>query len=112
MGFGGEFTFDQSGGKRVGYVAAGIGITPLLGLIAGVDMSRLRVFWTTGIRDVGLLLDIMKRYPQLRERTEIFLTGKDDVLEDDLSQKQLKEVLELGWNVSSEEAIEGCPDHC
>ena len=100
LGFGGEFTFDQSGGKRVGYVAAGIGITPLLGLIADADMSRLNVCWTVGIRDVGLLLDIMKQYPQLKERMVVFLTGNDEALdEDEVGQNQVNEVLDLGWNV-------------
>ena len=98
-GFGGEFTFDQSDGKRVGYVAAGIGITPLLGLVDGVDVERLKVFWTVGIRDSGLLLDIIKRYPQLKGSTRIFLTGNEDALQSDREKKQLKEVETSGWHV-------------
>ncbi|RMZ74960.1 hypothetical protein DV737_g5584, partial [Chaetothyriales sp. CBS 132003] len=67
-GFGGDFAFDQSKGKRVAFVAAGIGITPLLGQVANADVSRLKVFWSLGAGDVGFLIDVMEKYPQLKEQ--------------------------------------------
>ncbi|RMZ75614.1 hypothetical protein DV738_g5383, partial [Chaetothyriales sp. CBS 135597] len=68
-GFGGDFAFDQSNGKRVAFVAAGIGITPLLAQVATTDLSRLTVFWSLNVgRDVGLLVSFIKTYPQLSAR--------------------------------------------
>ncbi|EXJ92956.1 hypothetical protein A1O3_01512 [Capronia epimyces CBS 606.96] len=92
-GFGGEFAFAQGqaqdrGGdgsfKKTGFVAAGIGITPLLGQMgagtgaSGLDLTRLKVWWSVGILDIGLALDILTRYPDLAPVLTIYLTGDGD----------------------------------
>ncbi|EXJ91178.1 hypothetical protein A1O1_04287 [Capronia coronata CBS 617.96] len=90
LGFGGEFAFAQdNSGKKTGFVAAGIGITPLLGQMGpGVlDLTRLKVWWSVGIRDVGLPLDILTQYPDLRPALTIYLTGDEAWLASDREQQ-------------------------
>ena len=82
-GFGGEFRFEMGGGKRVGFVAAGIGITPLMGLLDEVVWERFRLIWSAGIKDVGLVVDMMKHNEGLRRRATVFLTGDEDLLDED-----------------------------
>jgi len=95
-GFGGEFRFDQDGGQRTGFVAAGIGITPLLGQMGGVDVKRLKVLWSVGVKDVGLILDVLQQHPALEGLVSIYLTGDEAVLDNDEGQRdQLRQVLHL-----------------
>ncbi|ETI20587.1 hypothetical protein G647_08625 [Cladophialophora carrionii CBS 160.54] len=78
-GFGGEFIFEPN--KRNAFVAAGIGITPLLGQMGSIDLENFKMCWSVGIRDVGLPLDILTQYPKLKDsETTIFLTGDESVL--------------------------------
>lgn len=95
-GFGGEFVFELE--KKNAFIAAGIGITPLLGQMGIVDVSRLRVCWSVGIRDVGLPLDILTQYPQLTDVTSICLTGDESLLGDQDKDK-LKNLLHLDVKV-------------
>jgi hypothetical protein len=98
LGFGGEFRFDFEGagseggtgkGKKVGFIAAGIGITPLLGQMGTPEMSdgiiteRVRVLWSLGVRDVNLALDIVQTFPRLKDVITLFLTGDEKILLDD-----------------------------
>lgn len=87
--FGGDFSFDFSWGeereehkKGVVFIAAGIGITPLLpqipGMIQSNEIARLRVLWTIGIRDVNLVATVLKDFPELAARTTVFITGDID----------------------------------
>ena len=93
-GFGGEFRFDWDGGRRVGFVAAGIGITPLMGLVGEVVWERFRLVWSVGIRDVGLLKDLMKDDEDLRRRATVFLTGDENLLDED-ERDTLEEVMAM-----------------
>ena len=99
-GFGGEFRFDQSGekghagSKRVGFVAAGIGITPLMGLMEEVVWDSFSLVWSVGIKDVGLVVDMMKDNESLRTRSRVFLTGDEDLL-DEGARKTLNEVMRM-----------------
>ncbi len=98
VGFGGEFKFDFSdeatpgsgrNSKKVGFIAAGIGITPLLGQMGTPEMSdgliaeRVRVLWTLGVRDVNLALDIVQTFPRLKDVMTVFITGDERFLLDD-----------------------------
>jgi hypothetical protein len=120
-GFGGEFVFDlgQEGeaGKqrRVGFVCGGVGVTPLLGQMGsavgedgagkqekrqeeGLDMERVSVLWSIGVRDVGLVTDTLRRFPALASKgaLTVFLTGDESVLSDDEEGKtQLAELLRM-----------------
>ncbi|KAI9878708.1 MAG: hypothetical protein M1830_010752 [Pleopsidium flavum] len=90
-GFGGLFAIEQSEEELVSFVAGGIGITPLLAQLPALDISRLRVFWTLSIRDIGLVSDTFNRHPSLRTSTNLFITGD----ESKLSEKDKKLLLEV-----------------
>jgi predicted ferric reductase len=79
-GFEGEFRFEKRNGAVLPFIAGGIGITPVLGQIESMDVKQLRLLWTVGMEDVGLVADTLRRYPQLVEVTTLFLTrsGKGD----------------------------------
>lgn len=101
-GFGGEFAFAQTKIKKTGFVAAGIGITPLLGQMGtGVlDLTRLKVWWSVGIRDVGLPLDILTQYPDLGPALTIYLTGDEALLAADKErQAKLQKLVGTGVTV-------------
>lgn len=76
-GFGGEFVIAQRDGEIVPVVAGGIGITPLLAQASSLDLSRLRLFWTISIRDIGLVRDTFSRTPALASSTALFVSGTD-----------------------------------
>ncbi|KAI1612944.1 hypothetical protein EDD36DRAFT_250742 [Exophiala viscosa] len=86
-GFAGEFSFDQTANKRVGFIAAGIGTTPLLGQMDILDLTRLKVWWSVGVRDVGLPLDILTQYPALKDSLTIYLSGSESVLDDNEKER-------------------------
>lgn len=96
-GFGGEFSFVQGdtesgqgqghGQRQTGFVAAGIGITPLLGQMGALDLGNVHVWWSVGVRDVGLPLDILTQFPALKGSLTIYLTGDEGLLDDDEKEK-------------------------
>ncbi|KAH6679118.1 oxidoreductase-like protein [Halenospora varia] len=45
-GFGGEFFVEQKEGEKVGFVAGGVGITPLLAQAEDLDVENLSLYWT------------------------------------------------------------------
>lgn len=93
LGFAGEVRFvdgddgdrKREKGPKTAFVAAGIGVTPLLAqlptsLSSGDEdeSQRLQVYilWTLHIRDIGLALDILPRIPMsLHSTTQLFVTG-------------------------------------
>lgn len=91
QGFGGDFAFDQTDGKRVAFVAAGIGITPIMGLIKEVKMDSFRLVWSVGVRDAGIVVDLLGSNPDLKQKTTVYLTGEDE----DFNGK-VKECMEMG----------------
>ncbi|CZT16794.1 related to oxidoreductase, FAD-binding [Ramularia collo-cygni] len=75
-GFGGEFEVQQRDEKEsICFLAAGVGITPILPSLYSMDFQRLKLLWTIREQDVGLVLDVLDRHPGLGEVTEVFLTG-------------------------------------
>jgi len=97
-GFGGEFAFEQPQNKRAGFVAAGIGITPLLGQMGALDLKRLQVWWSLGVGDVGLALDILTQFPALAEVMTIYLTG-DEALLKEKEKTALQKLWETGVKI-------------
>lgn len=78
-GFGGEFEVQQHEGETVYFVAAGVGITPLLPSLSNVDYSRLKLFWSVREDDIGLVLDTLEQHPELRQCLYLFITdAKND----------------------------------
>lgn len=77
-GFGGEFVIKPDARGAVSFVAGGIGITPLLGQLSDLDMTKVRLVWTINIRDIGLVTDTFERNRRLASSTTLFVSG--DVL--------------------------------
>lgn len=79
---GGDFVVKQAEpqGAIVPFVAAGVGVTPLLGQAHQLELSpeRLRLFWAVRGEDVGFVVDTFARYPGLAGCTRVFLTGKGE----------------------------------
>lgn len=108
-GFGGDFTFGGQGkddksennnNKMVGFVAAGVGITPLLGQMGGLDVSKVKVLWSLGIKDVGIAVDMFAQYPALKDSVTVFLTGDEALLENRPNEKvKLQELVALGSRI-------------
>ncbi|KAL2861490.1 hypothetical protein BJX68DRAFT_222672 [Aspergillus pseudodeflectus] len=76
-GFGGDFQLTQQTSDILPFIAGGIGITPVLAHLPVIDVSRLRLFWSISLKDIGLVLDTFKRFPKLRGSTTVFVTGVD-----------------------------------
>jgi hypothetical protein len=75
-GFGGEFVIEEpQSGDILPFIAGGVGITPLLGQLSRVDLSKLRLFWAVGIDDIDLVLDIFGKHEGLGANSTVFLTG-------------------------------------
>ena len=76
-GFGGSFAVKQpdTANSITPFVAGGIGITPLLAQLPSLDLARLLVLWTVNSRDLGLVLNTMRRYPGLGARMRVFVSG-------------------------------------
>lgn len=77
-GFGGEFDVKQeSGDEVVAFVAAGVGITPLLPCLDALDLERLVLLWTVRKEDLGLVEDVVGAWPGLVGRMRLFVTNAD-----------------------------------
>ncbi|KAK0914476.1 hypothetical protein LTR91_017977 [Friedmanniomyces endolithicus] len=75
-GFGGEFEVKHTGDKDlVVFIAAGVGITPLLPALGSIDLARLELMWTVRAEDLGLVLDTLATYPGLAASVTLFVTG-------------------------------------
>ncbi|EED23081.1 oxidoreductase, FAD-binding, putative [Talaromyces stipitatus ATCC 10500] len=86
LGFGGSFKIDTSSiGKDefVPFIAGGIGITPLVGQLPGVDISRLRLLWSISANDIGVVKDVFRQFPELPESSTLFITQVDKVKDED-----------------------------
>ncbi|OHE94265.1 oxidoreductase FAD-binding domain-containing protein [Colletotrichum orchidophilum] len=85
LGFGGEEAFRmgrEKGGNDDGieevFIAAGVGITPLVAQAEGVlgAGGRIKVLWTVRGEDVKLVRDVVERIPGLADVLRVFVTGK------------------------------------
>ncbi len=99
-GFGGEFRLRQKSEGTIAFVAGGIGITPLLAQVEDIDVSRLRLFWSLHVRDIGLVYDTFERHPSLSKSSLLFLSGSpSNVREEDASKWE--GILKSGANFQS-----------
>ncbi|KAF4553012.1 Hypothetical protein D9617_8g050250 [Elsinoe fawcettii] len=75
-GFGGNFSVVQDDkAPVVAFIAAGVGITPLLPCLSGLDLSRLRLLWSIRSADVGFVADMLNAHPELAKSLTLFVTG-------------------------------------
>jgi ferredoxin-NADP reductase len=77
-GFGGDFYFKQAEGESISFVAAGVGITPLLAQIADLDIDRLKLYWTVRFEHLRLVFDTLQRHSGLKSFLRLYVTGKID----------------------------------
>lgn len=75
QGFGGEFFLQQDTGETISFIAAGVGITPVLPQVHDLDLARFRLYWTIRADDLNLVLDTFERNPGLVKSTVLFVTG-------------------------------------
>ncbi|KAL1586455.1 hypothetical protein WHR41_05239 [Cladosporium halotolerans] len=73
-GFGGEFEVLQGEGETVAFVAAGVGVTPLLPSLGGLDLGRLRLLWTVRRGDLKLVEGVLGEYPGLARGVVLYVT--------------------------------------
>nr|POE49122.1 hypothetical protein CFP56_32272 [Quercus suber] len=108
-GFGGEFCVSQSASAAdnlsaqqedrdvaVTFIAAGVGITPLLPSLVDLQLDKLRVLWSVRVADVDLVLDVLAQQAGLAQRLEVFLTGSAESEEaGDRAADRLREYADL-----------------
>ncbi|KAF2998649.1 hypothetical protein E8E13_007832 [Curvularia kusanoi] len=80
LGIGGSFIITQDAGAITPFIAAGVGITPLLGQLGSLELSpaKFRLFWTLRAGDLPLALSILDTHTELARVTSVFVTGKVD----------------------------------
>ncbi|GAB1730169.1 hypothetical protein NU195Hw_g7476t1 [Hortaea werneckii] len=91
-GFEGEFEVQQRGGETIGFIAAGVGITPLLPSLGRLDFSRLRLFWTVRVEDLGLVMDVVDQHPDLVQSLRLFVTNAPDLQVSDQHMERLRQM--------------------
>jgi ferredoxin-NADP reductase len=76
LGVGGEFKIEKADGRKVVFVAGGVGVTPLLGQVGGLylEAGGFKLIWAVRSEDVGLVYDTFRRYHGLGACTTVFLT--------------------------------------
>lgn len=94
-GFGGEFMVEQSEGETVYFIAAGVGITPLLpALGSALDFKRLKTLWSVRSQDLGIVLDSIAQHGDFAESLVLFVTGGQDC-----SPASIEQLSEAGVDV-------------
>ncbi|KAK5945913.1 hypothetical protein PMZ80_000052 [Knufia obscura] len=105
-GFGGDFRFARAAAldepeqsedqtKKNVFIAAGVGITPLLGQIRDEEGAGdgLIVLWTVNIKDIGLAVDVLKSAQEgMKKNLRLFVTGIGNEAGDSKNMKMLAEL--------------------
>ncbi|WYZ37924.1 hypothetical protein EsH8_II_001430 [Colletotrichum jinshuiense] len=106
LGFGGEeaFRLGRRGVEEV-FVAAGVGITPLLAQAGGVLESggKLKVLWSVRGVDLKLVKDVCERVAGLADVLRVFVTGSVG----DVGNALVQDVKALGATVERRRLKEG-----
>ncbi|KAF9876210.1 oxidoreductase [Colletotrichum karsti] len=104
LGFGGEeaFRMGRSGGEEV-FVAAGVGITPVMAQAEGVLEAggRLRVLWSVKGEDLKFAKHVLDTVRGLAQVTTVFVTGR--VEEEDIL---IDEIRDLGASIERRRMVE------
>ncbi|KAF2649090.1 hypothetical protein K491DRAFT_611511 [Lophiostoma macrostomum CBS 122681] len=114
LGVGGDFWIPES--EVIPFIAAGVGITPLLGHLPLLHThthihphsTTLRLFWTLRAADVGLVRDSLDRYPQLAGCVDVFFTSADqsESMEVEIKE-QVQALREKGVRVHERRLVKG-----
>ncbi|KAF2745371.1 oxidoreductase-like protein [Sporormia fimetaria CBS 119925] len=78
LGVGGDFKIQKpANAHRIGFVAGGVGITPLLSQLPTLlaqQASTLRLYWSVRAEDIPLVVHVLLSYKDLAQMTHLFLT--------------------------------------
>ncbi|KAG9583664.1 putative oxidoreductase, partial [Aureobasidium melanogenum] len=75
-GFGGSFMVEQTEEKSaIAFVAAGVGITPLMPSLHSLRLEHLQLFWMLRAVDLGLAVDLLDGFRDLAANLTLFVTG-------------------------------------
>ncbi|CAD0091450.1 unnamed protein product, partial [Aureobasidium vineae] len=75
-GFGGSFMVEQTEDKTaIAFIAAGVGITPLMACMYSLKLDSFRLFWTLRAVDLGLAVDVLEGLQDLASSLTLFVTG-------------------------------------
>jgi ferredoxin-NADP reductase len=75
-GFGGSFMVEQNkDNSTIAFIAAGVGITPLMPCLPSLKLNNLRLFWTLRAADLGLAADMVRATADLAPSLTLFVTG-------------------------------------
>lgn len=101
LGVGGEFTITPNpAGEVTPFVAAGVGITPLLAHLP--DLTRapggLKLLWAVRAADLAFVIDTLQRYPELATCAHVFVSGVGSAERDVAA---LERVRKLGASVAT-----------
>lgn len=105
LGVGGEFRIEQGSGagevRLTPFIAAGVGITPLLGQMNSLVLSpaAFRLFWTVRRDGLGLVVDALAAHPILAPLTQLFVTGAAADGGDDEVEEELEKLREQGVTI-------------
>ncbi|PPJ56134.1 hypothetical protein CBER1_02088 [Cercospora berteroae] len=74
-GFGGEFEVQQNATESIAFIAAGVGITPILPSLSRLHFSRLKLLWSVRAEDLPLVADVVEQHPKVIESLILFVTN-------------------------------------
>ncbi|KAF2669924.1 oxidoreductase-like protein [Microthyrium microscopicum] len=91
-GFGGDFKIDLGDSGVTPFIAGGAGITPLLGQIRDLDVTKMHLFWTTKLEDAAFVLETVKKHSGLANTTTVFFTSSGNTAASNQKIDQLRDV--------------------
>lgn len=95
-GFGGDFSIAEKGQGQARFVAAGVGITPLLAEADDLDFTRLQILWTVRAADLSLVKDTLERVQGLAGVLTLFITGSEAIEAEAQENLTLEEIKRTG----------------
>ncbi|KAG9669381.1 putative oxidoreductase, partial [Aureobasidium melanogenum] len=97
-GFGGSFVVEQTVEKPdIAFIAAGVGITPLMPCLHSLKLNNLQLLWTLRAVDLGLAVDTLEGNRDLATSLTLFVTG---ISPDDEEQKAgIKKLTDYGVQI-------------
>ncbi|KAH0364680.1 putative oxidoreductase, partial [Aureobasidium melanogenum] len=97
-GFGGSFVVEQTEEKpAIAFVAAGVGITPLMPCLHSLKLVDLQLFWALRAVDLGIAVDLLEEFLNLAKSLTLFVTGVSP--EDEEQKAGAKKLTEYGVQI-------------
>ena len=74
LAFDGGFTIEHIDNEKIGFLAGGVGITPLLSQIDLIDKDKIHIVWTINQKDIPFAAAVMKRWSFLQS-ANLYVSG-------------------------------------